>query len=261
MPRTPRLIIPGAPLHVTHRGVDRRPTFLADDDRACYLDALRSAAIAAGCAVHAYVLMTNHVHLLATTDDARGAAAMMQALGTRYVRYFNHRYGRTGTLWEGRYRSAVVTSAAYFFACSRYIELNPVRAGLVGDPTAYRWSSVHANAGGADDPLVTPHALYRALGAGPAARRAAYRASFAEALCVDVIAAVRTAPAVRPPLRPSMYQQVLEADSGVGAPAPIADVGCGWGASLVNAGTASAGPLCVGSAVRCDDRPRIRPRP
>lgn len=224
MPRLPRLLIPGVPLHVTQRGVDRRPTFLATDDHVYYLDALRRAAVRARCAVHAYVLMTNHVHLLFTAADARGPARLMQTLGSQYVRYFNHRYGRTGTLWEGRYRSAVVTSAAYFFACSRYIELNPVRAGLVGDPAEYRWSSVHANASGGDDPVVTRHALYLALGAGPEARQSAYRASLAEALPLDVVAGVRTAPAVRPPLRASTYQQLLDAGLPHVGCDPIADV-------------------------------------
>lgn len=192
----PRHIIAGVPVHVTQRGVDRRATFMTDDDFAYYLWILRAATVAAGCAVHAYVLMTNHVHLLLTPGTANGPARLMQIVGIRYVRYFNLRYRRTGTLWESRYRSTVVDSDRYFFACTRYIERNPQRAGLTDEPAAYPWSSFRYNACGERDQLITPHPLYLALGPDAAARSRAYLRVFAEP-APEAAAAVRTAPAAR----------------------------------------------------------------
>lgn len=175
MPRAPRLVVPDAPLHITQRGVDRCATFLADEDFAFYQWALGEATTKAQCAIHAYVLMTNHVHLLLTPLDSAGPSRLMRSLGRRYVGYFNARYRRTGTLWEGRFRSALVDSVPYLFACSRYIELNPTRAGLVDDPAAYPWSSFRHNAGGVDDPVLSPHPQYSALGSHRAAPRSAPR--------------------------------------------------------------------------------------
>ena len=204
-------ISPGVALHITQRGVDRCATFLVDEDFAFYRWALQQAAAAADCAVHGYVMMTNHVHLLVTPSSASGAAELMMSLGRRYVRYFNDRYGRTGTLWEGRYRAAAVSSAAYLFACMRYIELNPVRAGLRSEPAAYEWSSHRHNACGDEDPIVTPHAQYRALGPGREARCAAYRALFTTELDVGVLATLRAAQRGRPALYRTPYQQAVEA--------------------------------------------------
>ena len=155
-------------MHIVHRGHSRGPTFRGDDDCRHYLETLRKASRDSGCAVHAYVLMTNHVHLLLTPEDASGPARVMQAIGRQYVRYVNRRYGRSGTLWEGRFRSSVVGSERYLFACSRYIELNPVRAAMVSHPDQYRWSSYHRNAYGEADELITPHVSYRAIGASAA---------------------------------------------------------------------------------------------
>jgi len=176
MARLPRLVIPGQPLHLIQRGNNRSATFFADEDYQNYRDSLRQASQRFGCAIHAYVLMTNHVHLLITPDSEQGPARMMQAVGRRYVRYVNGCYRRTGTLWEGRYKSAMIDSEHYLLACSRYIELNPVRAEVVEDPAQYRWSSYRHNAVGRLDPLITPHALYRALGSQPTDQQAAYRA-------------------------------------------------------------------------------------
>ena len=175
MPRPPRLVLPGYPLHLIQRGNDRSATFRVDEDYVVFRNALLVASRRVGCAIHAYVFMTNHVHLLVTPADEQGPAEMMQSVGRRYVRYFNERYRRTGTLWEGRYRSSLVESDGYLLACSRYIELNPVRAGIVTDPCRYRWSSYRHNAWGDPDDLVTPHAVYRALGTHGLQRRAAYR--------------------------------------------------------------------------------------
>ncbi len=211
MPRCARRIIPDVPLHITQRGVDRCPTFLAHEDFAFYLWALREASVGAGCAVHSYVLMTNHVHLLLTPNDQSGPATLMRSLGRRYVRYFNERYRRTGTLWEGRYRSTIVDSVGYFFACSRYIETNPLRAGLVDDPGAYEWSSYRYNASGVDDLLISPNPLYIALGAERIVRCTAYQALFDIAPAPALTNAIRTAPRARPTLSATPYQQAIVA--------------------------------------------------
>lgn len=193
MPRIPRPVVAGQPLHLIQRGNNRAATFVDAQDYSRYRQVLRDASELASCAIHAYVLMTNHVHLLVTPDHALGPAHMMQAIGRRYVRYFNDRYTRTGTLWEGRYRSALIDSNRYFFACSRYVELNAVRAGIVTHPSAYRWSSFRCNADGEPDPLVTPHRLYRELGVNSTEREAAYTAMFATELAGEDVDAIRAA--------------------------------------------------------------------
>ena len=193
MARRPRLVVPGFPLHVVQRGNNRAATFHCPEDYTCYREALFAACRRYGCAMHAYVLMPNHVHLLITTDNACAPSHMMQAVGRRFVQYMNTRYTRTGTLWEGRFWSSVVHSERYFFACSRYIELNPVRARLVGEPDEYRWSSYGRNALGAADWLITPYALYEALGARSADREAAYRALFNDPLTQETLDMIRRA--------------------------------------------------------------------
>ncbi len=193
MPRLGRLFLPDQPLHIIQRGNDRQRIFFRADDYALYRHWLAEAAREYGLAIHAYVLMTNHVHLLATPARAEGAARTLQSLGRRYVRHVNAAERRTGTLWEGRYRAAAIEGEAHFLACMRYIELNPVRAGMVARPGDYRWSSHAANAEGAADPLLTEHALYRALGATPAGRRRDYRALFRAALDPEFVVALRRA--------------------------------------------------------------------
>ena len=176
MARPPRIDTPGVPLHIVQRGVDRRPCFVLEVHYREYLRHLREQAEKFGCHVHAYVLMCNHVHLLATPQDRGGAGRLMQELGRRYVAYFNFTMGRTGTLWEGRFKSCVVDQDSYLLRCYRYIELNPVRAGIVGDPANFRWSSYHSNALATPDALITPHPAYQSLGSTPAERALAYRA-------------------------------------------------------------------------------------
>lgn len=175
MARHPRFDLPGVPQHLVQRGVDRQPCFAGTDDYLRYRQELGEAALKHDCALHAYVLMTNHVHLLVTPAERGAVSRMMQAIGRRYVACFNARYRRTGTLWEGRFKSALVDSERYVLACYRYIELNPVRAGMVSTPRGYRWSSYRDNALGLSDALIQPHAAYRQLGADAHARRAAYR--------------------------------------------------------------------------------------
>jgi len=162
MARLGRYFLPDQPLHVIQRGNNREAVFFADDDRARYREWLAEASEQNGCAVHAYVLMTNHVHLLVTPRHEESLPRAMQTLGRRYVRYVNAAHRRTGTLWEGRYRAAPIDEDAYFLACCRYIELNPVRARMVRRPGDYRWSSYRAHATGAADVLAAEHPLYRA---------------------------------------------------------------------------------------------------
>lgn len=176
MARLSRLAVPGHPHHLIQRGNDRAVLFRDAEDRACYLGCLREAALAARVALHAYVLMDEHVHLLATPAGAEGLSRMMQALGRNYVGWFNHRHGRSGTLWEGRFRSSLIEADAWLLPCMRYIELNPVRAGLVADAADYRWSSARHHLGQGTDALLTDHALFWSLGNTPFDREAAWRA-------------------------------------------------------------------------------------
>jgi len=193
MPRPRRVILPSIPLHIIQRGNNRIPCFAAHNDYLVYLDMLRECAFDCGCAVHAYVLMSNHVHLLLSPNDENGVSTMMQRLGGRYVLYFNRRHARTGTLWEGRFRASVVHDERYLMICHRYIELNPVRACMVDAPADYPWSSHRANAFGRQDSLLTPHSLYTRLGKGPATRQAAYRHLFSEALSNETLDQLRQA--------------------------------------------------------------------
>lgn len=191
MARLPRLAAAGYPHHVIQRGNDRQAVFRETADYARYVDWLREIAAGHGVAVHAYVLMPNHVHLLATPPTEQALSKLMQSLGRRYVRWFNDKYGRSGTLWEGRFRSTVIEADRYLLACSRYIELNPVRAGIVNSPELYRWSSYAHHVGLLVDPLVTDHPLVWALGNTPFERQSAYRRLFDADLPSEVIDAVR----------------------------------------------------------------------
>jgi putative transposase len=178
MPRRSRLSLPGIPRHIIQRGNNRSACFFAEDDYRFYLDRLAELSKKFGALVHAYVLMNNHVHLLLTPERADSAALTMKHLGQRYVHYINRTYKRSGTLWEGRFRSCLAQAEDYVLACYRYIELNPVRAERVRHPREYRWSSYRANAEGKVDELVSPHEEYRRLGRDPRERREAYRAPF-----------------------------------------------------------------------------------
>lgn len=181
------------PLHIIQRGNNRRACFYAEEDYRFYLDCLADDAAASGCAIHAYMLMTNHVHLLVTPNRAEGAGRMMKRLGQRYVQYVNRTYRRSGTLWEGRFRSCLVQEKAYLLACARYIELNPVRAGMVQRPGDYRWSSYRANARGERDTLVVPHPLYLALESRTETCQAAYCAPFRDEPAPDFLEDIRRA--------------------------------------------------------------------
>lgn len=193
MPRRARLAVSSIPWHIIQRGNNRTSCFYASDDYQRYLHTLRDMASKFGCAVHAYVLMTNHVHLLLTPSRKDSAPLLMKHLGQRYVQYFNRCYRRTGTLWEGRFRSCLTQSEGYVLTCYRYIELNPLRAGMVSHPGEYRWSSYGANAEGRPDALITPHPEYLGLGVEELDRLAAYRELFSAHLDRERIEEIRRA--------------------------------------------------------------------
>jgi putative transposase len=175
MPRQARLVFPDIALHIRQRGHDGAACFRREEDYLVYLSCVRDLLRDTGCRLHAYCLMTNHVHLLLTPPADDACASLMRSVGQRYVQYFNRRYERSGTLWEGRFRSCLVDSATYVLACHRYIERNPVKAGMVPAPSEYSWSSYAGNAGYAHNMLLTPHVEYLALGAELHSRLAAYR--------------------------------------------------------------------------------------
>ena len=185
------MVAPGVAVHVIQRGNNRQPVFFASDDYGKFLEDLGVTSHAYSCEIHAYVLITNQVHVLLTPKIAGAVSQMMQALGRRYVRYINGTYRRSGTLWEGRFRSSVVGTDRYLLACSRYIELNPVRAGMVAAPGDYPYSSYAANAHGDPNPLVVSQPTDLALGTTPATRCAVYRAMFQETLPAATLARFR----------------------------------------------------------------------
>jgi putative transposase len=191
MPRLPRFTLPGIPQHVVQRGNNRQAIFFDESDHLAYLEWLGKGRRAYRVEVHAYVLMTNHVHLLLTPRVARGIGRLMQYLGRHYVAYINRVYGRTGTLWEGRYKAAVVQTERYFLACQRYIELNPVRAEMVSNPADYRWSSYRANAHGKVNALLTPHEEYLGLGRDVEGRQRAYSRLFEHEIAPEELEVIR----------------------------------------------------------------------
>jgi putative transposase len=178
MARLPRFVIPDQPQHVIVRGNNRAEIFCAEADYKFYLEKLQLACDKHGCKRHAYVLMTNHLHLLITPQEEQGIGKAMQMLGRYYVQYYNYTYQRTGTLWEGRYKATLIDAESYFLTCMRYIELNPVRADMVAHPSDYPWSSYHSNALGQANDLITPHMEYSRLGKTDEDRQAAYRQLF-----------------------------------------------------------------------------------
>ena len=191
MPRHRRYELTDVPQHVVQRGNNRQQTFFEPADFRVYLDYLREAVAENRCDVHAYVLMTNHVHLLMTPRSPMAIAKVMQSVGRRYVRRINDRNGRSGTLWEGRYKASLVATDRYLFACYRYIELNPVRGGIVPNPADYPWSSYHCNAMGLPDPLIVPHPEYSALADTPAGPAPAYRRLFDVELPTQTVKEIR----------------------------------------------------------------------
>jgi len=193
MPRRARVTLANTPHHIIQRGNNRSACFYADNDYVQYLDWLEKYSLENNCRVHAYVLMTNHVHLLITPETSAGLARMMKSLGQRYVQYINRTYNRSGTLWEGRFKSCITQEDNYVLSCYRYIELNPVRANMVDHPAEYFWSSYRANAQQEPNAMLSPHDAYQALGHCEESRQRCYRDIFKSELCATIIEQVRTA--------------------------------------------------------------------
>lgn len=191
MARLPRVCPAGIPQHIIQRGNNRQVCFGGPEDMAAYLYWLKKYTQQFAVDVHAWVLMTNHVHLLVTPSTGDGVSKFMQALGRHYVRYFNREYRRSGTLWEGRFKSCLVQSETYLLHCHRYIELNPVRANMVNYPEDYPWSSYQCNGLGKISPLCCPHAQYLQLGRSLALRQQAYRRLFDAHLDPEILKDIR----------------------------------------------------------------------
>lgn len=181
------------PVHITHRGNNRQQCFYQDCDRAFYLFHLRRQLAHAQCSLHAYCLMTNHVHLLLTPAALESCARLMKAVAQLHTQYVNRTYGRSGTLWEGRFNSCLVQSEDYLLNCYRYVERNPVAARLCAQAAEYEWSSCRANACGAVDAAITPHEEYVRLGATAESRRAAYHELIASPLSAERVDEIRRA--------------------------------------------------------------------
>ena len=192
MPRKPCPQPPGDSLHIVRRGHNRSPCFFGEADHALYVSLLQRFAEESGTAVHAYVLMPNHVHLLVTPGEANGASRLMYLLGLHYSKAVNRKLRRTGTLWEERLHASAVRSDAYVLTCHRYIELNPVRAGIVAHPADYRWSSYASNTRIEPAGWLQPHATVSALGSTADSAASNYRALFGQALDDVIIANLRT---------------------------------------------------------------------
>lgn len=207
----------GYPVHIVQRGNNRSSCFRSNRDMATYIAYLQEASSKYDSDIHAWVLMTNHVHLLVTPRSDKAVSRMMQFVGSRYVRYFNKVYSRTGTLWEGRFRSCLVQAESYFLACQRYIELNPVRAGLVEHPVHYHWSSYQSNALGIGSNLIRPHAIYKGLGANEKQRLKVYRELFNDAVDQDLVDTIRFAANKGLVLGSENFIHEIEASSGLPA--------------------------------------------
>ena len=214
MPRLPRIRIPGMTFHVVHRGNDRSRTFFVDDDYRAYLHLLCLNSQRYRTSVHAYVLMTNHVHMLLTSSLPNGISLTMQHVSAGYARRINDRYRRTGSLWEGRFKSSPIDSEFYCLACYRYIELNPVRAGMVQSPGDYRWSSYHENVGKHALSIVSPHPCYQTLGGTPAVRHERYRGIVHEHLPDQTIAAIRHGASKGLPVGGDAFRTRIETEIG-----------------------------------------------
>lgn len=214
MPRLLRKCPAGFPVHVIQRGNNRQACFAADADRKAYAHWLHEASLRFEVAIHAWVFMTNHVHLLLTPQAEWAVSRLMQYLGRYYVRYFNFQYRRTGTLYEGRFKSSIVQSRNYLLACQRYIELNPVRAGMVTDPAHYSWSSYRAHALGRRVKMWSPHDEYLSLGTSRRSRSKAYRALFRSELDQELVTEIRHAANVGLALGNDKFREEVERLTG-----------------------------------------------
>lgn len=214
MPRKPRFYQPGIPAHVFQRGHNKLPVFFEDIDYLEYLRCLKRSAGIHGCDIHAYVLMTNHVHLLLTPQSEGSISLMFQSIGRDYVRYINQKYQRCGGLWEGRHKGNIVESCRYLLLAMRYIEMNPVRAGMVEHPAEYRWSSYVANALGESSAILRYQEEYLALGQTSQIRCAAYKGLFNEFTNVDEQELIRQSLSSGTPLGSDQFKKNIEKVSG-----------------------------------------------
>lgn len=210
MPRKARFYIPGVPAHIIQRGNDRQAVFYEDENYQQYKKWLHEGAELHGCKIHAYVLMTNHVHLLVSSKAKESIGTMMQYLGRRYVPYINKTYQRSGTLWEGRYKSCLIEAEPYLLACMRYIEENPVRAGMVKRPSEYVWSSYGFNALGLDDEFIKPHSIYNGLARNLDDCRKAYRSLFSQSVPDLQLDEIRNTVQTGTPLVTKPFQEKIE---------------------------------------------------
>lgn len=214
MPRRARLELPGVPMHIMQRGVNRRSVFMDTDDREHYLRLLRRASKAQGISVHAYVLMGNHVHLLVTAQELGSISAAMHRLGQCYVQAFNRKHQRTGTLWEGRFKSCLVDTETYLLTVYRYIEQNPVRAAMIDSPEQYHWSSARGNLGLRSDPLLTPHPAFLALASDPETRVSVYAQWLMQGTCSKELDAIRAYLEQGKTLGSARFQKMVEQTTG-----------------------------------------------
>jgi len=198
------------PVHIVQRGQSREPVFFEADDYHAYRRWMTESAIRYECAIHAYVLMTNHIHILATPKGKHGISQMMQYIGRRYVPYINHTYGTSGSIWEGRFKASLIHDEQYLLTCLRYIEMNPVRAAMVKNPGQYRWSSYRANAQNKKDDTITPHQLYNRLGRTISDRKEAYRALFKTHLDEEDLTEIRDALQTGTPLGNELFKEKIE---------------------------------------------------
>jgi len=210
MSRKSRFFLPNVPVHAIQRGNNRQAIFFDDIDYKMYLEWLKVAAEKYSCQIHAYVLMTNHVHLLLTPKTNDGLSRLFQYVGRYYVSYINRTYDRTGTLWEGRYKANIIEQEAYLLNCYRYIELNPVRANMVKNPEDYSWSSYNSNALERSDSLLTPHLLYLQLGAQEATRKSLYRELFKSGFDTNVLDDLRACLQSGTPLGGERFKEQIE---------------------------------------------------
>ncbi len=215
MPRKPRFFLPNVPVHMIVRGNSRQAVFAEDEDYFAYRSWLKEASELYNCQIHAYVMMTNHVHILLSAEEPTNISKLSQAVGRKYVPYFNHKYGKSGTLWEGRFKSSSIDSKFYLLACYRYIELNPIRAGMVKNSEDYVWSSYHANALGEKDSLITAHPVYLRLGKTKTQRQSTYKDLFKEPLGENLITEIRQTTQTGTPLGSDKFRQQIEELLGV----------------------------------------------
>lgn len=207
MPRKPRFLLPDVPTHIVQRGHSRGPVFFENDDYVAYLHWVEEAADRCDCEIHAYVLMTNHIHLLITPKDKQGVSQMMQHIGRRYTPYLRHQWKYLG---GGRFKSSLIHDDEYLLTCMRYIELNPIRANMVKNPAQYRWSSYRCNAQGKNNPLILPHALYQSLGKTKHERCESYKSVFKAHIDPDDLKDIRASLQTGTPLGNELFKEKIE---------------------------------------------------